>query len=138
MVFDTSVWISALLWMGLSHRILELAYEGRIVLCITLPLLQELEEVLSRPKFASILARRNTDVAELIVGVAALAEFHEPAPIVGVVPEDPDDDAVIACAVASKARWIVSGDKLCYDSETTTEFASVRREISCQQNFQND
>lgn len=110
-VLDTSVWISALLWMGLPHRILKLAYERRIVLCMTLPLLRELKEVLSRPKFAPILSRRNTSVTELIVGVAALVEFHEPAPITGVVPEDPDDDAVIACAVAAKARWIVSGDE---------------------------
>lgn len=111
MVFDTSVWISALLWVGLPHRILQLACEGRITLCMTLPLLQELSEVLLRPKFAPILARRNTNVTELIIGVAALVEFHEPSPITGVILEDPDDDAVIACAVASKARWIVSGDE---------------------------
>lgn len=110
-VFDTGVWISALLWVGLPHQILQLAYEGRITLCMTLPLLQELSEVLLRPKFAPILARRNTNVTELIIGVAALVEFHEPSPITGVIFEDPDDDAVIACAVAAKARWIVSGDE---------------------------
>ncbi len=110
-VLDTSVWISALLWVGLPHRILQLAYEGRIRLCLTEPLLRELAEVLARPKLAPLLARRNTHVTELISGVLALAEFYEPAAVTGVVPEDPDDDAVIACAVAAQARWIVSGDE---------------------------
>jgi predicted nucleic acid-binding protein len=27
-----------------------------------------------------------------------------------VIAADPDDDGVLACAVAGKARWIVSGD----------------------------
>ena len=48
-VLDTSVWISALLWLGLPHRFLQLAYEGRITIYMTLPLLQELSEVLARP-----------------------------------------------------------------------------------------
>lgn len=110
-VLDTSVWISALLWLGLPHRILQLAYEGRITIYMTLPLLQELSEVLARPKFAPLLLRRKTSVSEIILGVVALVKFCEPAALSGIIPEDPDDDMVIACAVAANAKWLVSGDE---------------------------
>ncbi len=30
--------------------------------------------------------------------------------IVRVVPDDPDDDAVIACAVAAQADYVITGD----------------------------
>lgn len=28
-----------------------------------------------------------------------------------VIAHDPDDDTILACAVASRARWIISGDE---------------------------
>jgi predicted nucleic acid-binding protein len=44
------------------------------------------------------------------LGYAALAAVIEPAEIEPVVLDDPDDDAVIACAVAAHSEVIVSGD----------------------------
>jgi len=46
----------------------------------------------------------------LVFGYAALARLVVPAPIGSVVEADPDDDAVLACAVAARAEVIVSGD----------------------------
>jgi predicted nucleic acid-binding protein len=46
----------------------------------------------------------------LVFGYAALARLVFPAPIVSVIEADPDDDAVLACAVAAHAEVIVSGD----------------------------
>ncbi len=40
-----------------------------------------------------------------------LAKVVRPGRIGRVVPNDPDDDAVIACALAARADLIVSGDK---------------------------
>ena len=40
-----------------------------------------------------------------------LAKVIRPKRIGRVVPDDPDDDAVIACALAARAELIVSGDK---------------------------
>ena len=39
-----------------------------------------------------------------------LARLVVPVPIAPVVEADPDDDAVLACAVAAQAEVIVSGD----------------------------
>jgi len=47
---------------------------------------------------------------ELVLGYAALASIIDPAEIEPVVLADPDDDAVIACAVAGRSEAIVSGD----------------------------
>ncbi len=39
-----------------------------------------------------------------------LAQIVTPAQTARVVTKDVDDDAVIACALAAQADWIVSGD----------------------------
>lgn len=38
-------------------------------------------------------------------------ELAEPLDVPSVVPNDPDDDHVLACALAAKADLIVSGDR---------------------------
>lgn len=123
-VLDTSVWVSALLWTGLPHWILQ-AYGRLIVLCITLPLLQELAEVPSRSKFAPILSRRNTHVSELIAGVIALAASYEAVLITGVVTEDPNDGAVIVYAVATQAYGLSRKMNIFWGLAVTKGFASV-------------
>ncbi len=44
------------------------------------------------------------------MGYAAVAVVIQPAAIALVLVDDPDDDAVLACAVGAKADRIVSGD----------------------------
>jgi putative PIN family toxin of toxin-antitoxin system len=75
------------------------------------PLLAELAEVLQRPKFAQRLAQANVTPPLLVFGYAALARLVVPAPIGPAVVADPDDDEVLACAVAARAEVIVSGDR---------------------------
>ena len=61
-------------------------------------------------------ARRATDsrgLSDAALGV--LAKVVRPQPIGRVVPNDPDDDAVIACSLAARADLIVSGDKHLHD-----------------------
>jgi predicted nucleic acid-binding protein len=48
--------------------------------------------------------------AGLVVRYAELASLVPPASIGGVIQADPDDDHVLACALAAKADLIVSGD----------------------------
>jgi putative PIN family toxin of toxin-antitoxin system len=47
---DSNVWISALLFGGLPRQILHLASNGKIQICSSKVLLEELEEVLNYPK----------------------------------------------------------------------------------------
>jgi putative PIN family toxin of toxin-antitoxin system len=110
-VADTNIIISGLLWRGNPRRILDAAHTGDINLFTTAVLLAELEDVLSREKFAKRLASAGIEVRDLVLGYAALAFVIEAAEIAPVFLADPDDDAVLSCAVACHGEAIVSGDR---------------------------
>lgn len=109
-VTDTNIIVSGLLWRGTPRRILDAARAGDINLFTTAVLLAELEDVLSREKFAGRLAAAGVVARDLVLGYAALASVIEPSEIEPVIFTDPDDDAVLACAVAAHSEVIVSGD----------------------------
>jgi uncharacterized protein len=109
-VADTNIVVSGLLWRGNPRRVLEAAREGTIDLFTSIILLAELEDVLSREKFASRFASVGITPHELVLGYAALSSVIEPAAIEPVILADPDDDAVLACAIAAHSEIIVSGD----------------------------
>jgi predicted nucleic acid-binding protein len=69
-----------------------------------------LEDVIGRKKFAARLHMAQVTVDELVYGCAALATTIRAAKIEPVIKADPDDDIVLACAVAAKAEIIASGD----------------------------
>jgi len=109
-VADTNTLVSGLLWHGNPRRVLDAARAGTLQMYTTAALLAELEEVLQRPKFAQRLSLAGVTSHTLVLGYAALARLVEPAEITSVILADPDDDAVLACAVAARAEIIVSGD----------------------------
>lgn len=109
-VADTNTVISALFWGGAPRSVLDAARDGKVTLFTSYLLLSELEEVLSRPKFADRLAAANTSPRELVLGYASLAQIVVPVELEPVIIDDPDDDAVIACALAVNAEFIISGD----------------------------
>lgn len=109
-VADTNTLVSGLLWHGNPRRVLDAARAGALQMYTTAALLAELEEVLQRPKFIQRLALAGVTSHTLVFGYAALARLIEPAEITPVILADPDDDAVLACAVAARAEIIVSGD----------------------------
>jgi putative PIN family toxin of toxin-antitoxin system len=74
-------------------------------------LLAELTRILKRPKFAKIVAASGVGIEGLVLGYAELALLVEPLPISPTIIADPDDDHVLACALAADADLIVSGDK---------------------------
>jgi putative PIN family toxin of toxin-antitoxin system len=107
---DTNVVVSGLLCQGPPRQILDAARAGRITLFTTSILLLELQDVLQRPRFARRLAQLSVSVGTLVTGYAALAVLLRPANIAPVILPDPEDDAVLACAVAAQAEAITSGD----------------------------
>ena len=110
-VLDTNVVVSALIWGGTPERLIELAGEGILDLVTTEALLAELAGILARPKFAQKLEQKNLSAAEIVARYRELAETVEPASIEVATLRDPDDEAVIACAIAAHAELIVSGDR---------------------------
>jgi putative PIN family toxin of toxin-antitoxin system len=109
-VADTNVYVSALLWTGISHRLLRLAEEGELTLVTTPAIMEELREVLGRPKFRLRIRDLQTTVAELMESLLSVVEVIPDFAIEPVIKRDPDDDKILACAIAAQADWLVSGD----------------------------
>lgn len=109
-VADTNTLVSGLLWQGPPRRVLDAARTGMLQLYTTAVLVAELEDVLQRPKFAQRLSLAGVTSHTLVLGYTALALLVEPAAIPPAILADPDEDAVLACAVAARAEIIVSGD----------------------------
>ncbi len=109
-VADTNTVISGLLWRGAPRELLELARSGKITLYTSPDLLAELADVLERDKFASRLKAAQTTARELVLGYGELATLVHPTSTPSVIKDDPDDDMILACAIAANAEVIVSGD----------------------------
>lgn len=109
-VIDTNVLLSGLLWRGAPHELLEHVRTGSLGLVSSPALLAELELVIGRAKFDAILIRANTSREQTLAEVWQLAEVIEPPPLAVPVCRDPDDDAVLALALAAQVDLIVSGD----------------------------
>ncbi len=110
-VADTNIVLSGLLWQGPPRRLIDLGRERALTLCTSLTLLAELAEVIGRPKFAQRVQAAGLSAATLVQDYARLAEIVEPALLPTPVSRDPDDDQVLACALAAEAELIVSGDR---------------------------
>lgn len=104
-VLDTNVLVSALLFGGLPGELLSSAVRGDLRLVTSEVLLDELEGALER-KFGWSRPQTRATRAE----IEMLAEVVRP-PTVPAVLRDPDDDHVLAAAVAGGVDLLVSGDK---------------------------
>ena len=106
-VFDTNILLSALLSPnGKPYRCLALAKIGQIESVTCQEILDEFaEKLLLKFQFSE-------DMTQLAVD--EVKSFSRLVSITGnlkAVPDDPDDDMVIDCAVIGKATHIVTGDK---------------------------
>jgi putative PIN family toxin of toxin-antitoxin system len=109
-IIDTNVLLSGLLWHGAPHAVLEHLRAGTLTFVCSPALLTELADVIHRPKFAAILERSGVKPGPLMTQLRRLAEIVDPPPLPAQVSRDPDDDAVLALAVAAQVDLIVSGD----------------------------
>ncbi|HEY0463894.1 MAG TPA: putative toxin-antitoxin system toxin component, PIN family [Polyangiaceae bacterium] len=109
-VLDTNTVVSALLWEGPASRLLAAARDQHMELLTSATLLDELLDVLPRRKFSRKIQAADLTVTQLVHRYALLARQVIPASITARIAADPDDDAVLACALAAQADLIVSGD----------------------------
>ncbi len=110
LVLDTNIIVSALLWFGSPRKLLELFLSVDILLFTSQPILKELRDVLSRPKLRRQISRQYLGVDQLIERYSLLAIMVEPQPVPRTAP-DPDDDIILATAIAAKADYLITGDK---------------------------
>lgn len=111
LVLDTNVVLSGLLWQGTPFRLLEaIRQQPRLQIYSSTALLEELADVLTRPSATRRLALIGKTSREVLADFVEAVELVEPIEVPRVVPNDPDDDHVIAAACAAHADCIVSGD----------------------------
>ena len=105
-VLDTNVLISALIGHGKPRRLLVYLFKER-ELVSSRQMLAELEDVLSRSKFGLTRSQIDEFLTILVKRfiISEIEEFPE------VVAEDPDDNVVLATALAGGAEYIVTGDR---------------------------
>jgi len=87
-----------------------LAEATDVTLGTTPAIMEELREVLGRPKFRLRIRTLQTSVSEVMESLLSIVEVVQDSPIEPVIKRDPDDDKILACAIAAQADWIVSGD----------------------------
>jgi putative PIN family toxin of toxin-antitoxin system len=106
-VLDTNVFVSAVIFGGVPGRILEAWRDGKIQLVLSAEILAEYQRV------GRFLAESHSgvDLEPFLALLAVEAEIVEAPVLSAPVSSDPDDDKFLACADASGAGVIVSGDR---------------------------
>ncbi len=108
-VLDTNVLVSALITKGTPPDLLYQAWDGRTFDLVTSEAqLAELERVLEYRKVRTLV--RRDEAAALLETIGALAVVLDELPKVDL-SADPDDNAILATAVAGRADLLVTGDK---------------------------
>lgn len=106
-VLDTNVFISGIFFTGPPYRILQAWRAGQVRLVLSPEIFEEYQRVAEvlHEKFPTV------DLARLLELVVVEAEMCQAEPLPEAVSADPDDDKLIACALSSGCKLIVSGDK---------------------------
>lgn len=107
-IFDTNVFISAFVTEGLCSKILLRAKDNQFELYTCPFIIQEFKEKLEN-KFSTTKAESQGALA-LIREISFIVNPDENNITVKGVCRDSDDDIIIACALAAKADYIVTGD----------------------------
>ena len=106
-VIDTNVLVSAMISSAGNEALVVLAInQGLVVPCFSREILKEYSDVLLRQRFAF----PADEVDALLDLLGRSGNLLSPAPVARISP-DPDDDKFIACALAGKADFLVTGNK---------------------------
>jgi putative PIN family toxin of toxin-antitoxin system len=102
---DTNIYVSSLVFGGVPRQFIRAAEDGQFQLAISEPLIAEFREVLRR-RFKL----PEEDIADALAQLATYTELVHPTQTLDAVPDDPDDNRVLECAVAANSGYIVTGD----------------------------
>jgi putative PIN family toxin of toxin-antitoxin system len=110
-VVDTNVWVSAFLNpAGYPARLVAAGKGRQFEVVASKPLLDELLDVLSRPRIMKVRQTTVSDAETFVQMVSAVARLVPVSGGLGIC-RDPDDDVLLETALAGGATYVVSRDE---------------------------
>ena len=105
-VFDTNIYISAIIFGGVPESCLDVAINDEIELYTTRAILLELAN-----KLTTKFLHTEEDFEDILKGFSKFVKIIEPKVKVDKIKIDPQDNKILEAALEAKADYIVSGDK---------------------------
>ncbi len=105
-VFDTNIYISAIIFGGNPRQCLELAKIKEFELFSSKDILLELAEKLQNKFHWS-----GIETVEVLEGIIHFAQLVSPESKIDIIKNDPSDNKILEAAYEAQVNYIVSGDK---------------------------
>ncbi len=124
-VIDTNIWVSSLINPFGFPSLLKKAFaEGAFHLVISEPLIEELGEVLARPRIRDRYGITDEDIRDILSLIDELSDNVLLRNDVAIC-RDQDDNAVIETAIKGQAQYLITGDDdIKFDEKVASFLAS--------------
>ena len=110
-VIDTNVLISGIIQQsGFPFKVVKLWEDEVVVLVTSVATIEEAERVLNYPKIRKRYALTSDDIQRTVANLLKYSVLVQDPTISNVIEQDPDDNKILATAIAGKADYIISGD----------------------------
>jgi uncharacterized protein len=123
-VIDTNVWVSAIVNpTGYPARLRKAFEQGIFEVVVSEPILQEITEVLGRPKIRKKYGITEEEIKQLLILIEERADYALLSGKVNIC-RDGDDNAIIDTAISGNAEYIVSRDDDIKFDKAVSDFLS--------------
>ena len=110
-VIDTNVIISGVIQKsGFPFKVVKLWEDEKFVLITSAATIEEAGRVLNYPKISKKYKLTDDDIKRSITNLLRYSTLIDDPPAINAIKEDPEDNKILAAAVAGKADYIISGD----------------------------
>ncbi len=111
LVLDTNTIVSAFFWEGREAELFRKFEQGKANLYITIEILNEIEDVVKRPKFNEVLKKSGLTPDQIMRNIVSLSHLVVARKLNIKVCRDEKDNKFLECAQSAKVDYIVSGDE---------------------------
>lgn len=110
-VLDTNILVLLLFKKSLAREFSEVVEKQKVDFYSSEEILKELARVLTYPKIEEILKKAGVEKKTALEALTEKLKIVNPKVKINVIKEDPSDNRVLECAIESKSKYVVSGDK---------------------------